>query len=200
MKKLLSYLKNAFAVASASLIFNIAYGTVNFAYGLRQTSFWFITTGAYHIILAVMRFCVVRIEKEQTNGSFILKFTGSMLLALDVALIGTIILSDRTDVAVAHHEIIMIAVALFAFTKITLAIIGAVKAKKINRPTLTALRNISCCDAAASILSLQRSMLVSFDGMAETHIRLMNLFTGIGVCTVVLILGISMIYKPTKRS
>ena len=62
------------------------------------------------------------------------------------------------------NKIIMIAIATYTFTKITVAIVGMVKAKGTDSPVLKTLRNISLADACVSIYTMQRSMLVSFPG------------------------------------
>ena len=94
---------------------------------------------------------------------------------------------------IKHHEIVMITIALYTFTKITLAIINLVKVKQYPSPVFKALRSISFADALVSVFSLQRSMLVSFEGMSAGDIRLFNILTGGAVCVAVLILGLHLI-------
>ena len=86
---------------------------------------------------------------------------------------------------------------IFTYTtiKTTNAVINVVNVKKTGNPIWIALRNISCVDAAAAILSMQRTMLVSFGDMEVDTIRLMNILTGIGVCLLVLFLGIKLMLK-----
>jgi hypothetical protein len=91
------------------------------------------------------------------------------------------------------HEIVMITIATYTFTKITLAIIGMAKAKHEASPALKTLRNISLADASVSIYTMQRSMLVSFPGMEAGEILLLNIFTGTAVWIIVLLLGINLI-------
>ena len=102
-------------------------------------------------------------------------------------------MSAVKDRGTAFDVIVMITIATYTFTKITIAIIGMVKAKRSASPALKALRNISLADACVSIYTMQRSMLVSFPGMEATEILLLNIFTGTAVWTVVLLLGINLI-------
>ena len=83
--------------------------------------------------------------------------------------------------------------ALYAFTKVTLAIINLIKVRKTSGRVYRALRNISLADALVSIASLQRSMLVSFGDMPATDIQLFNALTGTGVCIIIALLGIEQI-------
>ena len=97
--------------------------------------------------------------------------------------------------------IVMLAIAVYAFTKITLATIKWIKARKSKSVKLITLRNISFADAFVSIFSLQRSMLVSFEGMSEIEIRIMNVATGSAVCIIVFLLGLNLVQqkRSTKR-
>lgn len=180
-----------------SLCFNIAYGLYNAIVGVLLSSWWLITLSSYYIVLAVMRFSLVRI-KQKTEGDnelelFARRFTGILLIILTVCLVGTVILSITDNRGTEHHEIIMITMALYAFTKVTLSVIRLVRSAKQSSHVTTALRNISLADALVSIFSLQRSMLVSFGEMHAEDITLFNALTGTGVCIAVLTLGINLI-------
>lgn len=179
-------------LALLSFILNIAYGLYNAALGLATHSWWFITLSAYYIVLSVMRFALLRI-KETDDGVFAKKFTGIMLIVLAYTLSGMVILSVVRDRGIKYHEIVMITIALYTFTKIVLAIINLCKAAKSKSNIVVTLRNVSFADALVSIFSLQRSMLVSFPGMAENDIRLFNILTGSAVCVAVFMSGLNLL-------
>ena len=86
----------------------------------------------------------------------------------------------------------MIAIAVYAFSKMTIATVNFVKSRQSTSAKLITLRNISFADAFVSIFSLQRLMLVSFEGMTETEIQIMNLATGSAVCIIVFLLGLNL--------
>lgn len=183
-------------VTILSLIINIAYSIGNIALGIINHSYWFITMGAYFIILSIMRsLCLNALRAKNEDPKDIGRTTGILFMVLCVVLIGSIILSDRMDVVKPVHQIIMLTIATYTTVKTTLAIINIIHVKKTENPIWIALRNISCADAIAAILSMQRSMLVSFGAMDVGTIKLMNLFTGIAVCIFVLILGLKFIIK-----
>lgn len=92
----------------------------------------------------------------------------------------------------------MITIATYTFYKVVLAILNTVKIRKENALLLSTVRNIGCADAAVSLLSLQRSMLVSFGEMERDKIYLMNALSGAGVVIIILLLGIGMIVKSSK--
>ena len=184
-------------IALASLVFNIAFATYHLVMGLVTSSWWLLTLGSYYLILSTVRFAVLRSKSKER---FIAKFTGWMLMLLSVPLVGTVILSVLRDRGHKLHMIVMIAMAAYAFTKITLAIIKFIKARRSKSAILLTLRNISLADAFVSIFALQRSMLVSFEGMSETEIVIMNASLGSLVCITCFLLGLLLLLNKQYKS
>ena len=177
-------------IALASLLFNIAFATYHLVMGLVTSSWWLLTLGSYYLVLSIVRFVVLRSKAKER---FIAKFTGWMLIILSIPLAGTVILSVVKDRGYEHHMIVMITMAAYAFTKITLATIKLIKARRSISATLITMQNISFADAFVSIFALQRSMLVSFEGMRETEIVIMNAALGSAVCVTVFLLGLNLV-------
>jgi len=180
-----------------SLIINFFYAVANCAVGTITHSWWFITVGAYYTVLAATRFSVLKV-KQKANGNsdtefFAKRMTGILLIVLSFCLIGVNTLSAIRDRGTRFHEIVMIAIATYTFTKITVAIIGLVKSKRLASLITATLRNISFADAVVSVYTLQRSMLVSFPGMAPDEILVFNVLTGTGAWIIVLFLGMNLI-------
>jgi len=191
-------------IAVISLFMNIAYGIGNAVIGFINHSFWFLTVSVYYIILSIMRFALIISDKRNNSednetGIFVKRFSGAMLLGLSAVLTGTVILAVKNDIGAKYHEIVMITIATYTFTKLVLAIINLCKCKAFSSPVIRALRNISVSDAAVSVFSLQRSMLVSFGEMKQSDIRLFNILTGAAVCIVVFILGINLLRKENEN-
>ena len=177
-------------LALISLLFNMVYSAYHIIFGITAHSWWFFTIGIYYAILSIVRFVVLR---HKGRKRFVIQFTGIMLIVLSLSLIGTVILAFVKDRGTVFHLIVMLAIAVYAFTKITLATIRWIKARKSKSAKLITLRNISFADAFVSIFSLQRSMLVSFEGMTEMEIRIMNVATGSAVCIIVFLLGLNLL-------
>ena len=177
-------------LALTSLIFNIVFSSYHLITGFLTDSWWLLTLGSYYLILSIVRFVVLRSKSRERLTT---KFTGWMLMLLSIPLAGTVILSVVRDRGLKLHMIVMIAMALYAFTKITLATINLIKARRSTSAALITLRNISFADAFVSIFALQRSMLVSFEGMCESEIVIMNATLGSAVCVIVIMLGINLL-------
>ena len=113
----------AHKLALSSLIFNVAFGMYYIIFGTASRSWWLLTLGSYYLILVTVRFAVM-LSKD--NERFATKFTGWMLMALSITLVGTVILSVVRDRGHKFHVILMIAIATYSFAKITLAVIAQI--------------------------------------------------------------------------
>ncbi len=185
---------NAQSKEVLKFIVNFIFAIYNCVLGIVSHSWWFITVGAYYVVLSVMRSAVILFSAtDRKNARFIMKFSGAMILVLSVVLCGIVYMTIEHQVAVKYHEIVMITIALYAFTKTTLAICKFIKSRKSQRPYIKTLRSIAFADSVVSIYSLQRSMLVSFDGMTAENIVLFHTLSGIGMCLVVICIGLNLI-------
>jgi len=174
---------------------NALYGVYTGVMGAVEQSWWFLALAAYYIVLAVMRFSVLlalRSAEEETER-FVTRFTGGMCLFLAVTLAGITYLSLLDERGTRHHVIVMITIALYAFSKITMAVIRMARRGRNRRPAQRCMRSLTLADAAVSIFALQRSMLVTFTGMSAGDIRLMNALTGTAVYLLTALLGLDLI-------
>ena len=191
--------------AAVTFVFNLLYAVYHCVLGITNLSLWFIAMCAFYGILATVRFSTVLCERKShklpsdDTEKFVMKLSGILLAVLSLVLVIVNYISLSQNIATKHEEIIMITIATYTFYKITMAIIRAVKQHKAPSPLLKTIRNISYAEVAASILTLQRSVLVYFGSMDSERIHFMNSITGAVVCLFVLTLGISMIIKSTRK-
>ena len=192
--------------ATLAFAFNLLYAIYHCVLGILNLSFWFIAMCAFYGILAIMRFSAILCERnhqklpDNVTELFVMKLSGVLLVTLSIVLATVSYISLSQNIAAKHGEIIMITIATYTFYKITMAIVKAVKQHKNPSPLLKTIRNIGYAEVAASILTLQRSMLASFGSMSAGNIHFMNAVTGATVCLFVLILGLSMIAKSMKKA
>lgn len=192
--------ERATVTAFFGLLINVLYGIGNAALGIATNSLWYVTLSAYYITLSIIRFVILFYTKKGKSEIFkkeifVKRFSGFAFFPLSVILIGTTVLSVKRETGTARHEIIMITVAAYTFTKITVAVINLCKSRKCNSQIITALRNVALADAAVSVFSMQRSMLVTFGDMQNSDIKIFNTLTGFGVCLFVILLGINLVRK-----
>lgn len=101
-----------------------------------------------------------------------------------------VIISMKYNTATQYGTITMIAIATFTFTKITMAAITGAKHREEHSKLLKAVNAIRYSEVAVSLLTMQQSMLVSFEGTDEKSAVILNACTGAGVCFFILTLGI----------
>lgn len=191
--------------AALALALNLLYALYHLVLGVLNASLWFIALCAFYGILAAARFSAVLCERNHAGPPaveterFVMKRCGLLLglLSLVLAVVNYISLSQK--IAAKHGTILMITIATYTFYKITRAVVQAVKQRKAPSPLLRAIRSIGYAEAAASLLTLQRSMLVSFGSMDSRQIHCMNAVTGAAVCAFTGMLGLSMLIHSQRK-
>lgn len=192
-----------------SFIINVAYTVYNGVIGIVNQSSWFITMAVYYSLLGVMRYHAVNAGRKisrmknqkliRKKELAVIKTDGLLLLLLNLALSGVVLLTIAKGRAKAYSEIMAISIAAYTFYKTTMAVINMVKVRKMQSPILITIRNIGVADALVSMLTLQTTMLASFQNTSHLDVNRMNALTGMAVCILIALLGISMIYYASKR-
>ena len=192
-----------------SFMTNMAHKLHNGVIGIMNQSSWFITMAVYYSLLGIMRYCAVHTERKisrledheliRKKELAVTKTDGIRLLLLNLSLSGVVLLTRAEGTAKAYSDIMAISIAAYTFYKIIMAVINMVKVRKMESPILITIRNIGVADALVSMLTLQMTMLVSFQGTDSLDMNRMNGITGLAVCLLISALGISMIYYAFKR-
>ena len=191
--------------AVLSLVCNFLYALYHGVMGVINLSLWFFVMCAFYGILAVMRLCAVlsgrkkQRDRSDVSQRYVMKISGILLLLLGIVLTAIINISLSQHIATVYDTITMITIATYTFGKITVTIVNAVRQRRNSSPLLLVIRNIRYAEVAASVLTLQRSMLVSFGEADEWQIYLMNALTGLAVCMFVVVLGILLMIKSGKE-
>lgn len=184
---------------------NLFYAVCNGVLGVLNRSLWLISMCAYYTVLSTMRFSAVlctrkggRASSEETEY-FVMRLSGALLMLLSGVLAGVNAVSLAQNIAAKHGEIIMISIAAYTFYKITISVVRAVRGRKEKAPLPAVIRSIGYADVAASVLTLQRSMLVSFEGMSAAKARWMNILAGAAVCLFIFALGAALAARGMKK-
>lgn len=190
-----------------SLIWNTAYAVFQLGLGFWHRSFCFFSLAGYYISLAVMRFFLVRhtskhMPGEKMREEFIKYRTcGIVFLVMNLALSLMIFFMVYWNKTFHHHEITTISMAAYTFTSLALAIVNTVKYRKYNSPVYSASKAISLAAACVSMLTLESTMLTTFnDGSMDLTARRIMLGASGGVISVFIIaMAIFMIVQGTKK-
>ncbi|WP_291531133.1 hypothetical protein [Bifidobacterium sp. UBA4282] len=190
-----------------SLAINLLYSAMNALSGFYYHSVWFGMLAAYYIMLSVMRFSLVRYARTHGFGRNTdaelrrYRLCGIVLVALNVVLIGLVVLVLHDDGGFEYAGTLIYVMALYSFYSMTLAIINVVRYRRLASPAIAASGHVNLVSALVSMFSLEIAMLGEFgDGGNSAYFRpLMIALSGAAICGFVTILGAYMIVRATRR-
>ncbi len=189
--------------AALSGILNGAYASFNLVLAWVYRDEWYLMMAAFLFPFCIIRFLIFMIWKNGSGGQSgleVLHSSGVIMLFLDAVMAAMVYIASMRQVTEGHREIIMIAIAAYTFTKLGLAFSKAVSHKKDERALLKTIRCMTYAETAASMLNLQRSMIVSFGNENQEWARMMNIACGTAVCLFMAAIGISMIKYGRNRN
>lgn len=200
--------------------FNLIYAVINGVVGVTNRSAWCGSLSAYYLLLCAMRFLSVSYARKVYDGKFpwtknhtdkknsrkkedslearswkVHRNCGIMLSVSSIALGGAVIVLVSGEGGKSYPGLMIYAVATYTFYKLFMAVRNIIVAGKENSILLVTLRNISYADALVSILSLQTALFAAFGHDSGNLIPVMDALTGAGVCLMIFILGIYMVYR-----
>ena len=190
-----------------SLIWNTAYAVFQLCLGIYHSSLWFYAMAGYYILLAVMRFFLVRHTSRYKPGeemqTELLKYRacGIIFLVMNLALTLIIFFMVHWNRTFHHHEITTIAMAAYTFAAFAAAIVNIIKYHKYNSPVYSASKAISLAAACVSMLTLESTMLTTF-GADQTEMLLRKVMLGVsgGMISVLIIaMAVYMILQSSKK-
>ncbi len=189
------------ARAVISLIVNLLFAFYNGILGFLQSSSIFVVSAVYYLLLSGMRFVAVTLGRKQTakREGQLAAVVGGMLMVLSLVFQAMVIISMKDNTAAVYGTIPMITIATFTFFKIAAAVISGLRHRKNSSRLFWAVNGIRYAEVAVSLLTMQQSMLVSFEGADANTQAILNACTGAGVCFFILALGLITIKISRKE-
>ena len=187
-----------------SLAINIIYSTFKLTFGLYYSSAWWVATGVYYTLLAILRFVLIRYMRRDNEKQGLVyeykcyKLCGILMLVLNLSLSGMVVQMVWQNKGSAYPGFTIFAVAAYTFYAVFSSATDIIKYRKKKSPVLEASKLIRLAAALVSLLSLETDMLVQF-GNDETFRRVMIACTGAGVCVIVLGISVYMITQANKN-
>lgn len=189
-----------------SLAWNTAYAAFQLWLGFYHHSFWFYSLAIYYISLAVMRFILAGYTTKHGAGynmsSELARYRncGWVLLIMNLALAVIIFFMVHFDRSFDHHEITTIAIATYTFISFSTAIVNIFRYRRYNSPVYSASKAVSLASASVSLLTVESTMLHTFnDGkMTAFGRKILLSISGVVVITFVALMAVYMIVKGTK--
>lgn len=189
------------------VIYNTVYALLQVGMGYKHNTFWFYSLAGYYILLAGMRFLLVRHTRRHKPGEKMLdelikyRACGIAFLIMNLSLALIIFFMVYWNRTFNHHEITTIAMAAYTFTSFTFAIINIVKYRKYNSPVYSASKAISLAAACVSMLTLESTMLTTFGDstMDLTQRRILLGASGGAISVFIIGMAIFMIVQASKK-
>lgn len=190
-----------------SLGLNLVFVAMELFFGVYYRSVWFGTLAVYYIMLAMMRFLLLRHVNQNGIGKDVVselkhyRLCGVILLLMNVALYGVVVLVIRKNEGFHYAGYLIYVVAMYAFYNIISAVRDVLKYREYKSPVMSAAKAVKLAAALVSMLSLETAMLMQFNNRedAEDFRQLMTGATGGAVCVVVVAMAVFMIVKSTGQ-
>ena len=202
------YLKEDMFRAEAALyqgfFINLLYAGIKMFSGILYRSVWFITLAVYYILLAVMRASLLHYVRKDGKDKISewrrYRLCGIILLFMNVALTGIVILAVRQNSGFEYPGMLIYVMAMYAFYAAITAIRNVVKFRRYGSPVMSAAKVINLTAALVSMLSLETAMLTQFGAADDPKFRqIMTASTGAGISLSVLGMAVFMIVWSTKQ-
>ncbi|MGN0658394.1 MAG: hypothetical protein ACI4LA_02185 [Emergencia sp.] len=191
----------------ASLSINLLYVAVNLSAGIWYRSVWSVTLGFYYVILAVMRFLLLRFagrvgigsdrEKELRRS----RLCGIILMTVNLVLSGVVAMIISRNDGFEYPGMLIYVMATYTFYITGYSAVNLFRYRRYNSPVMSAAKSISLTAALVSMLSLETAMLSRFGaGNTTRHYdQVMVGATGAAVCAIVVAMSAWIIISTNRE-
>lgn len=191
---------------SVSLTISLLYVGIQLWSWHTLRSWWFMVLAVYYLIMAVMRFLLVRYVRVQKIGTSMLgewkraRVCAYILLLINLSLSGAVLMILYQNKGYDYPGIMIYVMALFTFYSTIHAIVEMVKYRKLGSPILSTTKVASLSAALVSMLNLETAMFAQFGGdMSPEDQRIFIILTGAGVSITVVTLSVILIVNANKE-
>ena len=169
-------------------------------------SWWFMVLAVYYVIMAVMRYLLVRYVRIQKIGTSILgewkrsRVCACILLLINLSLSGAVLMILYQSKGYDYPGIMIYVMALYTFYSTIHALVDIVKYRKLGSPIMSTAKIVSLSGALVSMLNLETAMFAQFGGdMKPENQRIFIILTGAGVSITVVTLSVILIKKANQE-
>ena len=191
---------------SISFVISMLYVGINLWSWHALKSYWFMVLAVYYVIMAVMRFLLVRYVRIQKIGTNILsewkrsRICAYILLLINLSLSGAVLMILYQSKGYDYPGIMIYVMALYTFYSTIHAIVDIVKYHKLGSPVMSTAKIVSLSGALVSMLNLETAMFAQFGAdMSMENQRSFIILTGAGVSITVVTLSAILIVNANKE-
>ena len=188
-----------------SLVWNAAYAALQLGLGVVHASSWYYALAVYYLLLALMRFWLLRSARTGRPGERLrpellrYELCGWGLLLMALVLCGMMVLMISGGRSFRHHQITAIAMAAYTFTALIGAIVSLVRSRRMKSPVVSAATAVRLAAACVSMLTLEATMLTTFGNEDAEFRRMMLAGSGGAVFLFLILLSLFMIVSAHRR-
>ena len=189
-----------------SLGINLLYVGINLWSWHWNRSWWFVVLAVYYVIMAVMRFLLVRYVRRNEIGSSVFgewkrsRVCAYILLLVNLSLSGAVLMILYQNRGYDYSGIMIYVMAMYTFYSVIHAIVDIVKYRALGSPIMSTAKIVSLSAALVSMLNLETAMFAQFGGeMRLEDQRIFIILTGAGVSVTVVMLSVMLIVRATKE-
>lgn len=187
-------IKTGFAIDAIWALTNLILGVI-------QTSIWFVTLGAYYMVFGIIRMVLLSYLRSDFNHDpkeerRIERICGILLLASIFVLSGIVTLVMKNLGGFVYNEILIYAMATFAFYSLISSIVSYVKLRKRDDVIATTNARVNLAIALVSIFAVEIAMLTAFGTADDEQLKfIMPILTGTGIAITIGYLGVRSILE-----
>ena len=184
-----------------TLILNALYSVFQLFLGIRYGSVWNTSFSAYYMMLALMRFYLLRYTKDHQpcedmkKELQIYRFCAVVLLLLNVILSVIVFYITWQNKGFLHNNLTTVVITIYTTVSIVISINNLVKYRKYKSPALNAVKIIGVTSSAVSLLTLETAL---FEEQNKTR-QIIAATTGFVVISFVLATAVYMIIFASKK-
>lgn len=191
---------------SISFVISMLYVGINLWSWHMLGSYWFMVLAVYYVIMAVMRYLLVRYVRIQKIGTNLLgewkrsRICAYILLLTNLSLSGAVLMILYQHRGYDYPGMMIYVMALYTFYALTMSIVDIVKYRKMGSPIMSTAKIVSLSAALVSMLNLETAMFAQFGGeMSPKNQQIFIILTGAGISITVVTLSVILIVRATKE-
>ncbi|MGN1020764.1 MAG: hypothetical protein ACI4O7_10385 [Aristaeellaceae bacterium] len=188
------------------LLISALYGGAQCVVALLERSVWLGALACYHMLLAGIRFCLIRsirvrgIGRDERAEWRRYRLCGVLLLLMTPVFAGILVVIVRRGSHVEYPGFLIYFAAVYAFGRIGVAASSVRKCRRYGSPVLRAAKDVSLMAAMVSVLSLEIAVLSRYGSMQRPAFYQGVIGTmGGAICVCVLGRAIGMVVQASGR-
>lgn len=179
-------------------LLNLLYAAFKMLVSVVYNSFWFSTEAIYYLMLGVIRFTLVKFEKEENNIILewkAFRLCGCLMLIVNLLITVIIIVSIYNHKVYNYSDVILYASGIYTVYRLLSSLVQMTAFRKTNRPVLSAAKGINISASALSLFTFF-STLINYSGKLDYNKTITII--AVLVCGIIISVSVFMIIRSNS--